>query len=103
MFIMRMTPVRTTDSRFIALSTSMDPAIHPDVFARYEGGVLEIKYRVDDVRNFTQADQGMKLRQSRVILLGVHWGVDDAGRDRVEPEVVRGIFQRQGLAHRRHR
>ena len=57
----------------------MDPSIHSDVFARYECGVLEIEHRVDDVRNFTHPSQGMKLRQRRMIILGVHRRVDDAG------------------------
>src|SRR5205085_687013 len=50
----------------------MDPSIHSDVFARYERSVLEIEHRVDDVRNFTHPSEGMKLRQRRMIILGVH-------------------------------
>jgi hypothetical protein len=50
----------------------VDPAIHPDVFAGYEAGILEIKYRVDDVRDFTHPGQGMKLRQGCMVILGVH-------------------------------
>jgi hypothetical protein len=57
----------------------MDSSIHSEVFARYEGGVLEIEYRVDDVRNFTHPREGMKLRQRRMITVGVHRRIDDAG------------------------
>ena len=45
------------------LSTGMDPSIYSDVFARYECGALQIEHRVDDVRNFTHATEGMKLRE----------------------------------------
>jgi hypothetical protein len=77
------------------LSTGMNPSIHSDVFARYERGVLEIEHRVHDVRNFTHPSEGMKLRQRRMIILGVHRRVDVAGRDRIEPDIVRRILQRQ--------
>jgi hypothetical protein len=40
------------------LPTGMDPSIHSDVFARYERRVLEIKHRLDDIRNFTNPTQG---------------------------------------------
>jgi hypothetical protein len=76
----------------------MDPSIHSDVFARYERGVLEIEHRVDDVRNFTHPSEGMKLGQHRMIILGVHRRVGVAGGHRVEPDVVRRVFQRQRLA-----
>jgi hypothetical protein len=61
------------------LPTGMDPSIHSDVFARHKRGVLEIEHCVDDVRNFTHPTEGMKLRQRRMIILGVHWRVDVAG------------------------
>ena len=57
----------------------MDPSIHSDVFARYERGVLEIKHCVDDVRNFGHPSEGVKLRQRRMIIFGVHRRVDVAG------------------------
>ena len=60
-------------------ATGMDPSIHSDVFARYERGVLEIGHCVKDVRNFTHPCEGMKLRQRRMIILGVHRRVDVAG------------------------
>ena len=44
----------------------------------------------------------MKLRQRRMIILGMHRRVDDAGRDCVETDVVRRVLQRQRFAHRRH-
>ena len=50
----------------------MDPSIRSDVFPRYEGGVLEIEHCVDDVRNFAHPSERMKLRQRRMIILGVH-------------------------------
>jgi len=40
------------------LPTGMDPSIHPDVFAGYERGVLEIEHRVDDIRNFAYPTPG---------------------------------------------
>ena len=80
----------------------MDPSIHLDVFARYERGALEIEHRVDDIRNFAYPTQGMKLRQLRMITLSVHRRVDDARRHRVEPAVVRRVFQRQRLTRSRH-
>ena len=44
----------------------------------------------------------MKLRQRRMIILGVHRRVDDAGRHRVEPDIVRRVLKRQRLTHSRH-
>ena len=73
----------------------MDPSIHSDVFARDERGVLEVEYRIDDVGNFPHPSEGMKLRQRRMVLIGVHRRVDNAGRHRVEPDVVRRVLQRQ--------
>ena len=49
----------------------MNPSIHPDVFTCHEGGVLQIEYRVDDVRNFTHPSEGMKLGQRLMIIIGV--------------------------------
>src|SRR6266567_8435707 len=71
------------------LPTGMDPSIHSDVFAGYERRVLEIEHRIDDIRNFTNPSQGMKLRQLRMITLSVHRRVNNARRHRVEPNVVR--------------
>ena len=82
------------------LPASMDPSIHSDVFARYERGALEIEHRVDDIRNFAHPSQGMKLRQLRMITLSVHRRVNNARRHRVEPDVVRRVFQRQRLTRR---
>jgi hypothetical protein len=84
-------------SAVASLPTGMDPSIHSDVFARYERGVLEIEHRVADVRNFTHPSEGMKLRQLRMITLSVHRRVNDSRRHRVEPDVVRRVFQRQRL------
>jgi hypothetical protein len=53
------------------LPTGMDPSIHSDVFARYKRGVLEIEHCVDDVGNLTHPSERMKLRQRRMIILGV--------------------------------
>src|SRR6516225_3472946 len=80
-----------------SLPTGMDPSIHSDVFARYERGALEIEHRVDDIRNFTHPSQGTQLRQLRMITLSVHRRVNDGRRHRVEPDVVRRVFQRQRL------
>lgn len=73
---------------------SMEPSIHSDVLARYEGGALEIEHCVDDIRNFTDPSQRVKLRQLRMISLSVHRRVNDGGRDRVETDVLRRVFQR---------
>ena len=82
-FLLRLTPSSRKREPGLAtvelLPTGMDPSIHSDVFARYERGVLEIEHCVDDVRNFTHPSEGMKLRQRRMIILGVHWRVDVAG------------------------
>ena len=51
------------------LPTGMDPSIHSDVLARYERCALEIEHRVDDIRNFTDPSQRVKLRQLRMIAL----------------------------------
>ena len=56
----------------------MDPSINSNVFAGYEGGILEIEDRVDDVRNFTHPTERVKLGQRLVISVGVHGSVNNA-------------------------
>ena len=43
---------------------------------------MEISHRVDDVRNITHPTEGTKLRQRRMIILGMHRPVDVARRHR---------------------
>src|SRR5260221_4422838 len=79
----------------------MDPSIHSDVFACYERRVLEIEHRIDDIRNFTNPSQGMKLRQLRMITLSVNRRVNNAKRHRVESDGISRVFQRQSLTSSR--
>ena len=67
------------------------------------GGFEELQNGLVFPRRRVRNVNGMKLRQLRMITLSVHRRVNDGRRHRVEPDVIRRVFQCQRLTRRWHR
>jgi hypothetical protein len=64
-------------------------------FARHEAGRLEVEDRADDVGDLAHAADWVQVGELRMRLEGMHRRLDDAQRDRVYPNTVLGILDRE--------
>src|ERR1700761_3812755 len=62
-----------------------------------EGGVLQKQDRVHDIPDFTHASHRVQLRQVLMCFGSMHWRLDHAGSNGVDPNALLCIFDRKRL------
>ena len=72
-------------------------AVDVDGLPGDEGGVLQKQDRVHDIPDFTHVSHRMQAGKELVSFGSMHWRLDHAGSNGVDPNALLCILDRQGL------